>query len=101
VTTAYLNAKLEEDLYIDPIEGMLEEGNPLKLDAREYDLSNLKSKGVYKLLKSIYGLKQAGHNWNKMINKIILEMDFKRSTSDPCLYYRRHVHSEAMELIIL
>ena len=58
VTTAYLNAKLDEDLCIDPIEGMPEEGHPLILDAREYDLSNLKSKGVYKLMKSIYGLKQ-------------------------------------------
>ena len=36
-----------------------------------------------------------------MINKIILEMDFKRSTSDPCLYYRRHVHSDGIELILL
>jgi hypothetical protein len=101
VTTAYLNAKLDEELYIDPIEGMLEEGNPLGLDPREYDLSNLKSKGVYRLLKSIYGLKQAGHNWNKMINKIILDMGFKRSFSDPCLYYRRHLTTDRIELILL
>jgi hypothetical protein len=101
VTTAYLNAKLDEELYIDPIEGMLEDGNPLGLNSGEYDLMNLKRKGVYRLMKSIYGLKQAGHNWNKMINKIILDLGFKRSFSDPCLYYRRHQHSERMELILL
>ena len=48
IVTAFLNGDLEEEVYIDQIEGF------------EEDLTSTK---VYKLLKSIYELKQALQTW--------------------------------------
>ena len=44
VKTAYLNGELEEEIYIEQLEGFVVPG---------------KEKKVYKLIKSLYGLKQA------------------------------------------
>ena len=38
------------------------------------------------LQKTLYGLKQSGHEWNKVIDKEILSMGFKKSKADPCIY---------------
>ena len=42
-----------------------------------------------RLLKSLYGLKQAGELWNQLLNKIITSNGFSRSINDVCLYYKR------------
>ena len=55
VVTAFLHAFMEEEVYMDQPEGFVqkdENGEPL----------------VCLLLKSIYGLKQAGRNWNKFLD---------------------------------
>ena len=41
---------------------------------------------VCKLLKSIYGLKQSGRNWNILLHNFLLEKGFKQSPHDACLY---------------
>ena len=53
VKTAFLNGDLEEDVYMTQPEGFV---NPK--DAGK----------VYKLKRSIYGLKQASRSWNKRFN---------------------------------
>ena len=42
---------------------------------------------VLKLLKTIYGLKQSAMAFWKMLLRCMKNMDMKRSTADPCLYY--------------
>ncbi len=68
VDTAFLYAKLKEEIYMYPPEGM--EGIP----------------EVLKLKKSLYCLKQSPMNFNNTINKFIESMGFKRCVSDHCLY---------------
>jgi hypothetical protein len=75
VDTAYLNANLDVDLYINHRKGfeILEEesqGEPI----------------VCKLNKAIYGLKQAGLAWYNHLSKLLLTMGFRTSHSDTCLF---------------
>jgi len=39
-----------------------------------------------KLIKSLYGLKQAGDLWNKLLNKQFIEMGYHRCAHDQCVY---------------
>ena len=39
-----------------------------------------------RLKKSIYGLKQAGRNWNKLFDSWLKDNNFRASKVDPCLY---------------
>ena len=43
------------------------------------------------LLKNIYGLRQAGHVWNKHLHQGLLQLRFMQSNCDPCIYYRGSV----------
>ena len=57
VDTAFLNATLEEDIWVQiPTGTKLPEGDD----------------GIYKLLMSLYGLKQASKCWNHLINNYVL-----------------------------
>lgn len=71
--SAYLNGRLQEDLYMEQPNGFVEPG---------------KEKLVCKLEKSLYGLKQAAKVWNETINGILKELGFKQSYTDPCLYVK-------------
>ena len=44
---------------------------------------------VLKLMKSIYGLKQAGLNWYKCCTNFMLDMGFTRLISDPCIFKKQ------------
>ena len=41
---------------------------------------------VCKLLRSLYGLKQAGREWNKLLVAFLIERGFKQSSIDVCLF---------------
>jgi hypothetical protein len=47
-----------------------------------------RNKPVLKLMKNIYGVKQAGRLWNQMLDAKLREMKYKRSSVDMCLYYK-------------
>ena len=70
ISHAYLNGKLEEEIYIHQPEGF-EVGGP------DY---------VCKLKKSLYGLKQARQVWNRKLHSVVLSMGFQRIQSDHGLY---------------
>ena len=40
---------------------------------------------VYKILKNLYGLKQAGRLWNKTITKFFRRIDFTPTNADACI----------------
>ena len=58
VETAFLNATLDEDIWVKIPPGT-------KLDTGD--------DGIYKLTKSLYGLKQASRCWNTLMNAYLIE----------------------------
>ena len=44
---------------------------------------------VVQLLKTLYGLKESGHEWNKKLDGILRSDGYIRCFSDPCLYWKR------------
>jgi hypothetical protein len=68
---AYLWAETEEDLYMQQPPGY-----------------NDGSGRVKKLKKTIYGLKQAGNNWNRRFDSGMKKLAFQRLRSDYCAYIR-------------
>ena len=76
VDTAFLNADINEDIWVEIPEGT-------KIVAANNDGNN-------KLQKSTYGLKkQAFRNWNNDNNQYIIDNDFTRSETDPCKYVKK------------
>ncbi|KAL1448085.1 hypothetical protein WDU94_013979 [Cyamophila willieti] len=71
VVTAFLHPKLDEEIYME-----------LPRDD-QFDGK------CCKLLKSIYGLKQASHVWNLELDKALKNLEFQQSKYDPCVYIRR------------
>ena len=70
VLAAYLNSPLEEIVYVKQPEGI-----------EEYAEGK-----IWKLKKSLYGLKQSAREWHKKINKILTEMGLIRLHKDRCVY---------------
>jgi hypothetical protein len=72
VKTAFLNAYVNEDVYMEAPEGM-----------------NVKSDEVLKLNKALYGIKQAPKEWNNDINNyIVKELGFVQCVKDTCVYVK-------------
>jgi len=72
VKTAYLHAPIECDIYMEQPEG--------------FEVSHgCEGKLVYKLNKSLCGLKQSGKNWNKMLNDYLLTNGYESNPVDPCV----------------
>jgi len=73
VKTAFLNADLDEVIY-----------------CRQAPLFGEKGKEhlVYRLLKSLYGLKQSSRCWNHCLNDFLVNsLGFTRDPIEPCWYY--------------
>ena len=86
VKTAYLNAPIECEIYVDQPEGF-EVRSP----------SN--EKLVCKLKKSLYGLKQSGRNWNNLLHAFFVDNDFVRSCVDNCVY-TKHVDDKIIIVLL-
>ena len=70
VKTAYLNAPNDCEIYIKQPEGFEQVGeNGETL--------------VWKLKKSLYGLKQSGRNWNNLLHDFLIHEEFIQSRADP------------------
>ena len=72
VETAFLNSHLEENMLLEPPVG-------LELD-EEY---------IYKLMRCIYGLKQASHEWHKNISGMLKRHNFVPADGDECVFIHR------------
>ena len=73
--TAFLNAELREKIYMRP---------PKQLQTTK----KFKNK-LLELKKSIYGLKQAGREWNKLLQSKLLILQWKQSPTESCLFTRK------------
>ena len=72
VSSAYLKADLEKDVYVEQPPG--------------FEIPGKGSKLVCKLLKGLYGLKQAGRCWGRTLDKFLTEFGLTRSKIDSCCY---------------
>ena len=82
VKSAYLNALLKEEIYIKPPCGILKSGQEGR---------------VLRLLKGLYGLKQAGRGWYLEMSKVLMrDMGFKRSCIDHSVFYKKEGHEHTI-----
>ena len=65
----YLNGKLKEKVYMKPPEGF-----------------DNRTGCICLLIKTLYGLKQAGREWNLEFNSKLKNKGYVRLRSDPCVY---------------
>lgn len=68
--TAFLQGDLEEEIYMEQPEDYQDGTNR-----------------VCKLNRSIYGLKQAGRQWNLKLDVALRKFGLQKSKMDPCIYY--------------
>ncbi|KAJ3531725.1 hypothetical protein NM688_g7534 [Phlebia brevispora] len=71
VKSAFLNADLEEEIYMECPEGF-----------------NSDIETVWRLFKSLYGLKQASREWYKRIEREFRNLGYKRSDADYSIFYK-------------
>ena len=72
VKTAYLHALIDYEIFVGQPEGFKT------------------NKLVYRLNKSLYGLKQSSRNWNKMLNECLIRNDFIQNPADHCVYMKQN-----------
>jgi hypothetical protein len=82
VKEAYLNGRLTEELYMKQPTGF-EDGTGR----------------VCRLVKSIYGLKQAGNVWNHDLNSTMLDFRYMRLRSDYCAYILRDEEKSSIAIV--
>ena len=75
VKSAYLNAPIDKEIFVEQAKGF-----------EKFDENGQKL--VYKLNKSLYGLKQSGRNWNQTLNNYLMTLGFHQSQNDPCIYIK-------------
>jgi len=84
ITGGYIEGDQQEQI-IDIVRTF---GRPRGNDVFEVT-PDLQSRLVLQVVKSLYGLTNAGRDWNdELNNKLTYEMGFSRSMADPCLYCR-------------
>lgn len=83
VSNAFLHGDLSEEIYMSPPPGMLSTD-----DSR-----------VYKLKKSLYGLKQANRNWYEKLTSALTKFEYKQSHSDYTLFFKSKNNSYTCLLI--
>lgn len=70
ITTAFLHAPIEEELYMELPEGFGQPGM------------------VARLRRAVYGIKQAPRAWNDELHSFLTSLGFKRLRTDQCVYIR-------------
>jgi hypothetical protein len=73
VKIAFLNGELDEEIYMDQPDGFVVKGEECK---------------VYKLLKSLYDLKQAPKQWHEKFDTTLTSAGFAVNEADRCMYYQ-------------
>jgi hypothetical protein len=79
VKLAFLNGDLQEEVYVQQLEGFVKIGGEHK---------------VLKLKKALYGLHQAPRAGNAKLDATLMSLGFVRSLSEPAIYIRRSDSSQ-------
>jgi hypothetical protein len=101
VEAAFLHAILKELIYM-----ILPKDVVRFLNANDPEFREKVSMGeetvVVRLKKSLYGLKQASHNWNKMMTDHLITEGFRAAQGiDPCVFARGTEQSGNLYMVIL
>lgn len=80
INNAFTESRLREDIYMAPPDGV-----------------RVAPGRVFKLLRSLYGLKQAARDWNSNCIKALKDIGFRQSLADPCLL----IHDERKMLLLV
>ena len=87
VQSAFVQAPLHDELYINLPKGM--------------PTTNANGNQIaYKLLTSLYGIRQAPRVWYNLVNKTLLAMQFTMSQVEPCLF-TKNVNTDKAIIIVL
>jgi hypothetical protein len=84
VKTTFLNGEIEEEVYIEQLDGFVIHG---------------KESHVCRLKKALYGLKQAPQAWYVRIDGYLMSSGFSKSVVDANLYYKV-VNGDSLILIL-
>lgn len=71
VCTAFLNADVQEEIYMKQPEGF-----------------STNDGKVCRLVKTLYGLKQSPYEWNKLLDTFLVSVGWTATVSDPCIYFK-------------
>jgi hypothetical protein len=76
---AYLNSDMDYEMYMKLPPGIqwLE------------DMKSMPGNPVMHIMKGLYGAKQAGRLWNKMLDASLKSRGFVVTTHDPCMYVKQ------------
>jgi hypothetical protein len=85
VKGAYLQGELDEEIYMRVPEGADEPG---------------KEGWFRRLLKPLYGLKQAGRQWKKKLDQIMSELGFEKRAGDECVYVKRAGNAVVIVVVV-
>jgi hypothetical protein len=69
IKNAFTESQISDQLFLSPPKGV-----------------KVQQGAVLKILKSLYGLKQAGLNWHQLLRKELMAWGFIQSLADPCLF---------------
>ena len=84
ISKAFLHGDLHHKVYMKPLPGFENPDHP---------------DWVWELNKSVYGLCQAGREWNFVLDDhLVLVMKFERSKIDPCIYFKKNEDGTVMFL---
>ena len=72
VKTVFVHGDLDEDIYMEELEGFVVNG---------------KENHVCKLRKSLYGLKQDLRQWYLKFESVIENQGYKKTSSDHCVFF--------------
>ena len=73
IKTAYLNAPIDEEIFLEQPEGFKQGDGDM----------------VYKLKRSLYGLKQSGRNWYECLSHRLEQLGFHSSQHGRCLFTQK------------
>ena len=85
VKTAYLNAPIDCEIYMEQAKG--------------FEVPGKEGRLVYKLNKSLYGLKQCGRNWNSLLHSYLQANKFAYSPTNHCVYIQQ-VEKDSVMIVV-